>query len=427
MLDKIIRIPDMTPGYDELVSDYISIIDTPQFQRLRDIRQLDLIDKVFPGAKHTRFEHSIGVLHHERQIIKKIEEHGRYKFDPVEKATAEMAALLHDFAHPPFSHAVEYVLMEYGEPNHDKKVFDILYDMEKEIANVKNVDFDILIDIFNQNHPIAQTIWTEPMCADTLDYINRDANRCGVSVNSDVERLETYSMFDGETYGVVPKVEEVLKNHIGSYIFMYLEVYNRKACSLWKGVIRRGVYEAIANSELKPQDIWMMNDIELLSSLKRAGGVAKTIRERIDYRIRSATFLTVKIEGFEEYEETLKKPIKVLGLPQEDLQEVVKQLYTNNIVDFERYIESTLGSDGGTATVADMPHILMLEPKDVPIYSPTNGWTTLFKRNPKWKRIFGSDIRKKYALRFGVTEKFREQAYEQADEIYDELIARAKI
>jgi len=82
------------------------LINTPEFQRLRRIRQLGVSEFVFPGATHTRFAHSIGVYHNARRLLRVLESRPT-SYDRYEAKVARLAALLHDVGHGPFSHAFE--------------------------------------------------------------------------------------------------------------------------------------------------------------------------------------------------------------------------------------------------------------------------------------------------------------------------------
>ena len=97
MVNAAHEIRDPIHGLIRLTDQEISIIDTPPFQRLRRIKQLALANLVYPGALHTRFEHSLGTLHTAARIMDtfEIKEH-------VE--VVRLAALLHDIGHGPFSH-----------------------------------------------------------------------------------------------------------------------------------------------------------------------------------------------------------------------------------------------------------------------------------------------------------------------------------
>ncbi len=86
----------------------IRLIDTPEFQRLRRIKQLGLGLYTYQGAEHSRFTHSLGALHLMARILDRLRESN--KISPEDRAAAQAAALLHDVGHGPFSHAMEAVL-----------------------------------------------------------------------------------------------------------------------------------------------------------------------------------------------------------------------------------------------------------------------------------------------------------------------------
>src|ERR1700675_2522992 len=91
----------------------IRLIDTPEFQRLRRIKQLGLGLYTYQGAEHSRFTHSLGALHLMTRILDQLRD--RYQIESADCAAARAAALLHDVGHGPFSHAMEKVLGVHHE------------------------------------------------------------------------------------------------------------------------------------------------------------------------------------------------------------------------------------------------------------------------------------------------------------------------
>src|SRR5215216_4617520 len=98
------RIRDPIHGFIELTPRERAAADTPIVQRLRSISQLALTYLVYPGARHTRFEHSLGVCHVAGRLADELELPAR------DARTVRLAALLHDIGHGPFSHVSENVL-----------------------------------------------------------------------------------------------------------------------------------------------------------------------------------------------------------------------------------------------------------------------------------------------------------------------------
>jgi HD superfamily phosphohydrolase len=105
-LDIIDPIHDFIRVYEH----ELSIIDDPLFQRLRRIRQLSGAHLTYPAAQHTRFEHSLGVMHIASQAGHALNEKGILKSDDIE--ILRLAGLLHDIGHGPFSHLFEEIIQE---------------------------------------------------------------------------------------------------------------------------------------------------------------------------------------------------------------------------------------------------------------------------------------------------------------------------
>jgi uncharacterized protein len=92
----------------------LKVINTPAFQRLRNVKQLGLAYLVFPGADYSRFAHSLGVCHVTGQILDALSKNcPEFQFSEPEKQLYRLAGLLHDVGHYPFSHTMEHAIEEY--------------------------------------------------------------------------------------------------------------------------------------------------------------------------------------------------------------------------------------------------------------------------------------------------------------------------
>jgi len=103
------HIYDDLHGIVNLLPDEMRLVNSPWFQRLRNIRQLGLAHMIFPGAEHTRFAHSIGVFHLAARIAERFQDHLKDTNKEVAARELRAAALLHDIGHFPFSHTLESV------------------------------------------------------------------------------------------------------------------------------------------------------------------------------------------------------------------------------------------------------------------------------------------------------------------------------
>ncbi len=179
---------------DIKVSDTaISIIDTWEFQRLRQINQTGLAKFVFPGAVTTRFEHSLGTYHLTGKVLSHL---GMNSSDPLFELI-KLAGLCHDLGHGPFSHMSDtWCLSNYEGPwKHHENRSQVIF---RHIANRRTLltkpDIDFVCDVI---YPRSSEKWfmnvvnntINGIDADKLDYIVRDNRAFGLHLNIDVNRI----------------------------------------------------------------------------------------------------------------------------------------------------------------------------------------------------------------------------------------------
>jgi uncharacterized protein len=173
-----------------------SLINTPEFQRLRRIRQLGVSEFVFPGATHTRFAHSIGVFHCARLLVKVIEREMRKKAQMpniLREEEAIIAALLHDLGHGPFSHTFESVQKSRNvKKRHELWTAEIIRNPKGNIRPLLDSfrptgDFcDKIADLLASEDPtdIYHAVVSSSFDADRLDYLRRDRLMTGTGAGA---------------------------------------------------------------------------------------------------------------------------------------------------------------------------------------------------------------------------------------------------
>jgi len=178
---KIIK--DPVHGYIEVAAPALDILDSPALQRLRHIRQLGFSYLVYPGAHHTRFEHSLGTLCLADVMARQL------MLSPEERTVVSAAALLHDIGHGPFSHAIEPVMEELcGKPHYDPSW--LLGDPGiARILEHHGIGTDEVCAVLTGNDPLSGIIHGE-LDVDRMDYLLRDAHYTGVPYGTvDAHRL----------------------------------------------------------------------------------------------------------------------------------------------------------------------------------------------------------------------------------------------
>jgi len=158
----------------------LKIIDNPVFQRLRRIRQLSGAHLTYPGAQHTRFEHSLGVMHIATQAGQALQEKGILKSDDIKNL--RLGALLHDIGHGPFSHLFEEVLQQKKKISHEsigKKI--ILQTSIGDTLSKGGFDkkFITKLAFGNSKLQFMNEIISGALSADIMDYLLRDGYYTG--------------------------------------------------------------------------------------------------------------------------------------------------------------------------------------------------------------------------------------------------------
>jgi len=170
-LDIIDPIHDFVRAYGA----EIKIIDNPIFQRLRRIRQLSGAHLVYPGAQHSRFEHSLGVMHIAGQAAYALMEKGLLKSDDIEDL--RLAGLLHDIGHGPFSHLYEEVIQRKTKTSHEEIGRGLILRTEiGDIISKSGFDKKFITDLAfgDSKFQFMNEIISGALSADMMDYLLRD-------------------------------------------------------------------------------------------------------------------------------------------------------------------------------------------------------------------------------------------------------------
>jgi len=167
------------------------LLDTPEFQRLRRIKQLGPADFVFPGATHTRFAHCVGVFHTARGLLDVIKREIGDTYCEERAEVAVLAALLHDLGHGPLSHAFEDVQFKRGvKKKHEVWSSEIIRDAEGKISPLLEARRDGLTkevaDLIEAETPkdIYHAVVSSSFDADRLDYLRRDRLMTGTQAGA---------------------------------------------------------------------------------------------------------------------------------------------------------------------------------------------------------------------------------------------------
>jgi len=172
---KIINDPVF--GFINIPNDFLyDIIQHPYFQRLNRIKQLGLSSFVYPGAQHTRLQHSLGAMHLMGEAIAQLRDAG-HEITSAEAEAVRACILLHDIGHGPFSHTLEHSLV--SGVSHE----EISLLMMQQINQELNGKLEMALEIFTNRYPkkFLHQLVASQLDMDRLDYLSRDSFYSGVS------------------------------------------------------------------------------------------------------------------------------------------------------------------------------------------------------------------------------------------------------
>lgn len=227
---KIIQ--DPVNGPIKVGNRLLSIIDAPEVQRLREIKQLGMVYLVFPGAQHSRFEHSLGAMHIAGMMAE--------RFLGERKEEVMAAALLHDIGHPPFSHSFETLIMKRTSMDHQEAGFRIItgkkpFDQSTVPGLLEESGFnpaDVASLAAGKDKGLAGKIISGTIDCDELDYLRRDAYFCGTTLGIvDHMRVIETIFADSDIFideKGIPAIEELLV----ARLMMYRTVYWHKTARI---------------------------------------------------------------------------------------------------------------------------------------------------------------------------------------------------
>ncbi|WP_273709760.1 HD domain-containing protein [Leuconostoc mesenteroides] len=224
--EKVLRDPihNFIHVEDPIILD---LINTPEFQRLRRVKQLGITSSVFHGAEHSRFGHSVGVYELARRITERFEQYYSDVWDPKERLLTLVAALLHDIGHGAFSHTFEHLF----HTDHEAMTREIITgdtEIHRVLAQVSpdfpNKVASVIAKTY-ENPQVVQLISSQ-IDVDRMDYLLRDAYFTGTKYGEfDIDRiLRTMQPTpDGIAFDIAGM--HAVEDYIVSRYQMYLQVY----------------------------------------------------------------------------------------------------------------------------------------------------------------------------------------------------------
>ena len=387
--NKLKIINDPIYGFIHIPSTLVfDIIEHPYFQRLRRINQMALSYLVFPGAKHTRFEHVLGCVF----LMQKTVEMLRFKGVQISDKEAEglyIAILLHDIGHGPFSHAMEHSIVE--GISHEE--ISLLF--MQELNKVFNGKLETAIAIFQGTYPrkFMHQLISGQLDMDRADYLKRDSFYTGVAEgNINSERLISMLNVRNDELVVEEKGLYSVEKFLIARRLMYWQVYLHKTSvaaeqrlirllNRAKELVQQGqkltmstalaffVKNKISKDNFSQEVLEMfarLDDTDIISAMKEWQFYPDAVLSKLSKMLlnRDLPKIKVRLNDFEEQKiKRLQKLSLAKGIDEKDMKYFVfTGVMTNRAYNPEKEIIKILTKNGRVVELSKTSEAINLEP-----------------------------------------------------------------
>lgn len=289
------RYRDPVHGFIELTYLENEIIDSPPFQRLRNIKQLALTNLVYHGAEHSRFGHSIGVMQLVTKAFRSVTSKGLLPWSNEKiiwyEQILRLIALTHDLGHAPFSHASEKLLPNNLEhEDYTEKIIketciaDFINRIGEECKKQSGYDItpELICDIYRGRDPgensefvFLKTFLDSELDCDKMDYLLRDSLYCGVNYGKyDVERLiSSLTIYIQDN---IPRLAieygglHVFEEFVLARYFMFIQVYFHRTRRYLDIVLTKALRDLLPNGQypVSVEEYLTWDDIKVIHLMR---------------------------------------------------------------------------------------------------------------------------------------------------------------
>ena len=366
---KFIR--DSVYGDINLSEFEVKVMDMPQFQRLRRIKQLGLISLIYPGATHTRFEHCLGTMNLGSKLAEELE------LDQDDVELIRISALLHDIGHGPFSHVSEGVL---SFPHEELTRYVVTQTSMRDLLEEK-FDVNEIADIINGKGHLGPIVSGE-LDVDRMDYLLRDSHNTGVSYGIiDYERIiSNLKLEDGLILDI--KGVQAAEGALVSRYFMYPSVYQHHTTRIVNSMFRRALQKTFDEKMLDEHEIYKYDDSDITSMFRNSeNDYVRDIMFRLDNRIIPKRVKTIRLNNFKYPEKMYKIKAEELRKAEAEIAEdydLDKDYVFINIAEYPRFDEmkTQVNVDGKLYPLTEISNIIGALSKarfnipDISVYVP---------------------------------------------------------
>jgi HD superfamily phosphohydrolase len=416
------EIKDPVRGYVYITENEKEIIDSFPVQRLRRLRQLAGAEYVYPGANHTRFEHSVGVMY----LAGKVTENPRISqhICKDEAETVKIAGLLHDVGHGPFSHVFEHLLDKLDKTHEDMSLWIIKNSELKDLLNrlgynTENIGKLAIGNLHKSGKAFLDQIISSSIDVDKLDFVVRDTYHTGAEYGYiDIFRLIHALDVLGEDLavdlGALSALESFIIARIESFKSIYFHRVGRAAQIMLATAMEKANEELGLLNFKTPEEYLALDDYTVWTMLKNCQKSSKIIKNLERRKMLKCA-----------YERTFyEKDITVSNIFSREVYR--KQLQADIAKEAAVETEAVI-IDVPTVPSVPYHHSVLMEPMEIPVFYKTHKGRKIPQRLSEVSKIF--DVLKGFIniLRVYTDEKNREKVSIATTRILGRMPSSAKI
>lgn len=268
----MVHIQDAVVGDIEPTETEVALIEDPHMQRLRYVKQLGMANLVYPGANHTRFEHSLGTMHITKEICEGVLGERNEEL--------ECVGLLHDIGHGPFSHYSDGLLDKYLKTTHEKIGEEIIRNTSiKDVIQDSTLSPGRILSYFNGNDIGA--LIAGAVGSDRFDYLMRDSHYTGVAYGViDYADIKKKIVMHGGRPAMLEKGIGSAEYMLIARYSMFQSIYHHHGALIAQSMYQKAVEDAIALGDISPDELKTLNDNEMMARLSSSKD-SKPLAERL--------------------------------------------------------------------------------------------------------------------------------------------------
>ncbi|MDO8558209.1 MAG: HD domain-containing protein [bacterium] len=302
------------------ITDYLPMLDVPQFQALGFKYQLGVTNFLFPAATHTRKQHSLGAFRRTQDLADRWLHRGFINKDEARLIIA--FALWHDIGHGPFSHVVEDVTRDRFGRDHDQNGAIIINQL-KDAVEKTGIDFSEFKKMFTHVNPLYRAVHDKNLGTEKLDYLTRDAYYTLGEIPG-VEYLAHHTYFINGKLMIDEKAIDQAKAIQEFYVKMYKNVYLRKNSAIAQRMVQKMTAELMKHKLFTEEEFWALTDFGLLGHFETSQNtVVQEYYRRFMSRELPKTAIALRPDEFVAIDKREDKAQTSLGTSEEAMQGII--------------------------------------------------------------------------------------------------------